>query len=103
MPIDKTNKQALTQLQEKYNDQIIEYEYKHWKESYLAPPPPRSFAQSMLRYRMCYKVEYIILKDGSKIKVGGLLNGVEDSQNDNPIGCLVVLLMGFFIFVCIVI
>lgn len=103
MPIDKTNKQALDQLQEQYKDDIIEYEYKHWKESYLAPPPPRSYAQSMLRYRMCCKIVYIKLKDGRRIKVGGLLHGVEDSENDNPIGCLVVLLMGFFIFVCIVI
>ena len=45
MPTDKTNKQALNQLIEKYKDEIIEYEYKHWKESYLAPPPPRSYAQ----------------------------------------------------------
>lgn len=69
MPTDKTNHDILNQLIEKYKDDIVEYEYKHWKESYLAPPPPRSYAQSMLRYRMCYKVEYIILKDGTRIKV----------------------------------
>mgnify|MGYP000861113097 FL=1 len=103
MPTDKTNKQALNQLQEKYKDEIIEYEYKHWKESYLAPPPPRSYAQSMLRYRMCYKVEYIKLKDGRRIKVGGLLNGVEDSE-DNGIGCFVVLIfIGLLIFILIII
>ena len=76
MPTDKTNKQALNQLIEKYKDDIIEYEYKHWKESYLASPPPRSYAQSMLRYRMCYKIEYIKLKDGRKVKVGGLFHGM---------------------------
>ena len=76
MPIDKTNKQALNQLIEKYKDEIIEYEYKHWKESYLASPPPRSYAQSMLRYRMCYKIEHIKLKDGRKVKVGGLFHGM---------------------------
>ena len=76
MPTDKTNKQALNQLQEKYKDEIIEYEYKHWKESYLAPPPPRSYAQSMLRYRMCCKIVYIKLKDGRKVKVGGLFHGM---------------------------
>ena len=32
MPTDKTNKQALNQLIEKYKDDIIEYEYKHWKD-----------------------------------------------------------------------
>jgi len=74
MPIDKTNKKALTKLQEQYKDEIIEYEYKHWKESYLASPPPRSFAQSMTRYRMCYKIEYIKLKDGKRIKVGGIFS-----------------------------
>lgn len=74
MPTDKTNKKALTKLQEQYKDEIIEYEYKHWRESYLATPPSRSFAQSMLRYRMCYKIEYIKLKDGRRIKVGGLFS-----------------------------
>ena len=76
MPTDKTNKQALNQLIEKYKDEIIEYEYKHWKESYLASPPPRSYAQSMLRYRMCCKIVYIKLKDGRKVKVGGLFHGM---------------------------
>ena len=109
MPIDKTNKQALNQLVQKYKDEIIEYEYKHWKESYLAPPPPRSYAQSMLRYRMCYKVEYIKLKDGRRIKVGGLLNGVEVSQNNNindnnQIGCAIFFIfIGLLIFVLIII
>ena len=103
MPTDKTNKQALTQLTQKYKDEIIEYEYKHWKESYLAPPPPRSYAQSMLRYRMCYKVEYIILKDGRRIKVGGLLSGVEDSEDNNGIGCFVVLIfIGLLIFILVI-
>jgi len=91
MPIDKTNKKALTKLQEQYKDDIIEHEYKHWKESYLAPPPPRSYAQSMLRYRMCYKVEYIKLRDGSKIKVGGLGHGIKISSAET--GCLVEIIM----------
>lgn len=113
MPTDKTNKQALNQLIEKYKDDIIEYEYKHWKESYLASPPPRSYAQSMLRYRMCYKVEYIKLKDGRRIKVGGLCHGVDFSQNNNTsnvnndsngIGCFVVLIfIGLLIFTLIII
>lgn len=76
MPTDKTNHTILNQLVEQYKDEIIEYEYKHWKESYLAPPPPRSYAQSMLRYRMCYKVEYIKLKDGRRLKVSDNLDGV---------------------------
>jgi hypothetical protein len=109
MPIDKTDKQLLEQLIQKYKDEIIEYEYKHWKESYLAPPPPRSYAQSMLRYRMCYKVEYIKLKDGSKIKVGGLFNGVNCSQNndvdsENQIGCMIFFIsIGLLIFILIII
>jgi len=103
MSVDKTNKQALNRLIEKYKDDIIEYEYKHWKESYLAPPPPRSYAQSMLRYRMCCKIEYIKLKDGRRIKVGGLLNGVEDSEDNNGIGCFVVLIfIGLLIFILVI-
>lgn len=76
MPTDKTNYIALNQLKEQYKDDIIEYEYKHWKESYLAPPPPRSYAQSMLRYRMCCKIVYIKLKDSRRIKVADNLDGV---------------------------
>jgi len=91
MPTDKTDHAALNQLVEQYKDDIIEHEYKHWKESYLAPPPPRSYAQSMLRYRMCYKIEYIKLKDGSKIKVGGLSHGVRISSAGT--GCLVEIIM----------
>jgi len=111
MPTDKTNKQALNQLIEKYKDEIIEYEYKHWKESYLAPPPPRSYAQSILRYRMCCKIVYIKLKDGRRIKVGGLLHGVDYSQNNNinsdnnnEIGCFAILVfIGLLIFILIII
>lgn len=103
MPTDKTNHYILNQLKEQYKDDIVEYEYKHWKESYLAPPPPRSYAQSMLRYRMCCKVEYIKLKDGRRIKVGGLLSGVDDYDN-NGIGCFVVLIfIGLLIFTLIII
>jgi hypothetical protein len=91
MPTDKTNHYILNQLVEQYKDDIVEYEYKHWKESYLAPPPPRSYAQSMLRYRMCCKIVYIKLKDGSKIKVGGLGNGTRISSVGT--GCLVEIIM----------
>jgi len=91
MPIDKTNRNALNQLVEQYKDEIIEYKYKYWRESHQAPPPPKSFAQGMTRYRMCYKVEYIKLKDGRRVKVGGLTHGVEFNEQ---IGCAI-----FFIFV----
>lgn len=106
MSTDKTNKQALHQLQEKYKDEILEYEYKHWKESYLAPPPPRSYAQSMLRYRMCCKIVYIKLKDGRKIKVGGLLHGVEDvgSFQNDKMGCFVIFgIIGLLLFIWIIV
>lgn len=76
MPTDKTNHIALNQLKEQYKDEIVEYEYKHWRESYQAPPPPRSYAQGMTRYRYCYKVDYIKLKDGRRIKVADNLDGV---------------------------
>lgn len=107
MPVDKTDKEALEELKKIHGERIAGYEYKHWKESYLAPPPPRSYAQSMLRYRMCCKIVYIKLKDGRRIKVGGLLHGVDYSQNNNinsdnnnGIGCFVVLIfIGLLMFI----
>ena len=75
MSVDKTNKQALNRLIEKYKDDIIEYEYKHWKESYLAPLH-QVVCPKYVRYRMCCKIVYIKLKDGRKVKVGGLFHGM---------------------------
>lgn len=100
MPIDKTDRSALSQLKEIYKDEIIKYEYKYWKKSYLAPPPPKSYAQSMLRYRKYYKVEYIVLKDGSKIKVDGCGHGTNNTD-----GCLfgsiifILIFIGLLIFI----
>jgi len=92
MPTDKTNNDALERLKAKYGDDIVGYEYKAWKESYLAPPPPRSFCQGMTRYRKCFKVTHVKLKDGSKIPV-------EDSLGD--FGCLMWIVIGGVVFLII--
>lgn len=75
-------------------------------------PPPRSYAQSMTRYRNYYKVEYIKLKDGRKVKVGGWnygnriskgdINTNEDTCIDN-IGCLLIIIICLFGFLFIII
>jgi len=69
MPIDKTNKQVLNQLVQQYKDDIIGYEYKHWKESYASSPPRNSFCSGMIRYRNCFKVTYLVLKNGDRIPI----------------------------------
>jgi hypothetical protein len=84
MPIDKINHDALKSLHAKYGDQIDHYEYEVWKESYLAPPPPKSFCQGMTRYRKAYRVKYVVLKDGTKVWV---------NQSDFNVGCVVIVIL----------
>lgn len=78
MPIDDTNEIALKQLQEKYGDQIYKFEYEVRKRPYLGKEPKGAFCSGMTRYRKHIKVTHVVLKDGSRIPVGGT-------------GCLVVI------------
>ncbi len=87
MPIDKTNEVVLKQIKEKYGDQIDKYEYEVWKEAYLGRPPSGGFCTGMTRYRKCFKVSYVKLKDGTRIPVGS--------------GCLIQILLIISIFIFI--
>jgi len=66
---DRTNNIALEKIKDEYGDQIEKYEYKVWKEAYLAKPPAKAFCAGFTRYRKCFKVTHVKLKDGRSIPV----------------------------------
>jgi len=70
MPIDETDEIALKKLQEKYGNQIENFEYEVRKAPFLGKEPKGAFCCGMTRYRKYFKVSHIKLKDGSRIPVG---------------------------------
>jgi len=72
MPTDDTNEIALQKLKDQYGDQIEKYEYEVTKKPYLGKEPKGAFCCGMTRYRKHYKVSHVVLKDGSRIPVGGV-------------------------------
>lgn len=72
MPTDKTNDQALQKLQMQHGDQIEKFEYETWKEPFLGKEPRGAFCSGMTRYKKAYRVSHVVLKDGTRIPVGGM-------------------------------
>ncbi|OEH86213.1 hypothetical protein BHU72_11800 [Desulfuribacillus stibiiarsenatis] len=98
MPIDKTDEKAFAQIKEMYGNDIVEYKYKTWKEQYLGKAGPTAFCTGITRYRKCYKVSHVILRDGRKIPVRYTPSGEEIKGSVIAILVIsIILFLGFLL------